>query len=68
MTELKDIREALGLSQEKMGNKLGITGASWHSKETYKRALKATELLDIMKLLEEKFPEGLVDIRSIRLK
>ena len=48
---LKEIRtQILKLSQEKMARILDVSVYCWHTKECYKRPLKATELITIAQM------------------
>ena len=47
---LKSIRLDLGLTQDQMAKKLGISKISWMHKESYETKLSAVELMKIVNL------------------
>ncbi|MCK1165199.1 helix-turn-helix domain-containing protein [Streptococcus uberis] len=61
MSKLKGYRVMLGLTQEQLGNKLGITKQSYNNKETGKTAFTDKERLAIKSLVMEIKPDITID-------
>lgn len=61
MSKLRGYRVMLGLTQEQLGQKLGITKQSYNNKETGKTAFTDKERLAIKSLVMEIKPDITID-------
>ena len=61
MIDIREIRKKLGLSQEYIAQKLGITQASYSCKEAGKRRFIIEELKTLKKILNVTYEELLGD-------
>lgn len=61
MSKLKGYRVMLGLTQEQLGHKLGITKQSYNNKETGKTAFTDKERLAIKSLVMDIKPDITID-------
>ncbi|MGK0719115.1 helix-turn-helix transcriptional regulator [Streptococcus uberis] len=57
MNKIKGYRNMLGLTQEELGKKLGISKQSYHNKETGKTSFSDSEKLKFKTLIQPLFPE-----------
>ena len=61
MIDIREIRKKLGLSQEYIAQRLGVTQASYSCKEAGKRKFSIEELKILKKLLNVTYDELLGD-------
>ena len=61
MIDIREIRKKLGLSQEYIAEKLGVTQASYSCKEAGKRKFSIEELKILKKILNVTYEELLGD-------
>lgn len=61
MLDIKDIRKRLGLSQEYIAQRLGVTQASYSCKEAGKRKFSIEELKILKRILNVSYDELLGD-------
>ncbi|MCK1166918.1 MULTISPECIES: helix-turn-helix transcriptional regulator [Streptococcus] len=57
MNKIKGYRNMLGLTQEELGKKLGISKQSYYNKETGKTSFSDNEKIMFKTLLQPLFPE-----------
>ena len=61
MMDIREIRKRLGLSQEYIAQRLGVTQASYSCKESVKRKFSIEELKIIKRILNVSYDELLGD-------